>query len=134
MLRRAYAYSSERKKGAGVYDDQKGFNALSDEVRILKSIMVTFSAEARRNHSLPIIYIVNNVFMGDHLYRILEPTLSAQKILFLSSHEICPPNDPRNYLPDSHFVPSKNLELAKAMIKIIRENMSARTSIDSKKR
>jgi hypothetical protein len=134
MLRRAYAYSSERKKEAGVYDAQKGFNALSDEVRILRSIIVNFAAEARRNHSLPIIYIVNNVSMGDHLYRILEPALSAQKILFLSSHEICPPNDPHNYLPDSHFVPSKNLELAKAMIKIIRENMSARTSIDSKKR
>jgi hypothetical protein len=134
MMRRAYAYSSERKMEAEVYDERNGFNAESDEVRILLSLIENFSEDARRNNSLPIIYIVNNVFMGDHLYGILEPTLSAQKILFLSSHEICPPNDPRNYLPDSHFVPSKNLELAKAMIKIIRDNLSARTSEDLKKR
>ncbi len=134
ILHRAYAYSAERKKEARVYDDRKGFNALSEEVQILRLIIENFSAEARRNHSLPIIYIVNNVSMGDHLYRILEPTLAAQKIPFLSSHEICDPNDPRNYLPDSHFVRSINLELAKAMIKVIRENMSSRTFTDLKKK
>lgn len=125
MLRRAYAYSSQRKKDAEVYDDRNGFNINSEEVKILLSIIENFSEDARRNNSLPIIYIVNNVFMSDRLYKLLEPTLSAHKILFLSSHEICPPNDPRNYLPDSHFIPSKNLELARAMTEIIRKNLSS---------
>lgn len=124
MLRRAYAYASQRKKDAEVYDDHNGFNIYSEEVKILFSIIDNFSEDARRNNSLPIIYIVNNVFMGDRLYKLLEPTLSAYKILFLSTHEICPPNDPRNYLPDSHFIPSKNIELARAMTEIIRENLS----------
>jgi hypothetical protein len=133
MMRRAYAYASQRRTEAEVYDEHNGFNPESEEVRILLSIIKNFSEDARRNKSLPIIYIVNNIFMGDHLFRILEPALSAQNVLFLSSHEICPPNDPRNYLPDSHFVPSKNLELARAMVRIVRENISSRTSMDSVK-
>jgi len=128
LLRRAYAYSSQRKKDAEVYDDQNGFDADSEEVKILLSIIEKFTEDARRHSSLPIVYIVNNVFMGDRLYKLVEPTLSSQKILYLSSHEICPPDDPRNYLPDSHFVPSKNLELARAMTQIISENLRPRTS------
>lgn len=129
MLRRGYAYSSRSKKEAKVYNDQSGFNLESEEVRILRAIIETFASDARKKNSLPIIYIVNNVFMSDHLFRILEPTLSSHNTLFLSTHEISPPNDPTNYLPDSHFVPAKNLELAKAMIKIIRENMDVGTSL-----
>jgi hypothetical protein len=128
MLRRGYAYASESKKEASVYQEGKGFNTGSEEVKILRAIVTNFAQEARKANSLPVIYIVNNVFMSDHLYKILEPILSSNKILFLSSHTICPPNDPRNYLPDSHFIPSKNTELARAMIKIIRDNMPMKMS------
>lgn len=128
LLRRAYAYSTRRKKEAVVYNDTKGFNIDSDEVKILQSIIVEFSSNARRNKSIPIIYIVNNVFTGNRLYEILAPTLSSHNILFLSTHNICPPNDPRCYLPDSHFIPAKNLELAIEMMRIIRENIGQKTS------
>ena len=130
MLRRAYAYSMQRKKEAGVYDDTKGFNIESEEVKILQALVVEFSQNAKRHKSLPIIYIVNNVYMGDRLFRLLEPTLLYHNILFLSTHDICPPNDPRCYLPDSHFIPSKNLELANEMIKIIR----ADKNVDAKEK
>jgi hypothetical protein len=130
MVRRAYAYSMQRQKEADVYSDTKGFNVESEEVNILQSLVVEFSQTAKRNNSLPIIYIVNNVFMGDSLFRLLKPTLLSHNIPFLSTHEICPPNDPRFYLPDSHFIPSKNLELANAMIKIIRENMPLKISMN----
>ena len=123
MLRRAYAYSMQRKKEAEVYSDTKGFNTQSDEVKILRSLVVEFSQIAKRQNSLPIVYIVNNVFMGDRLFKLLEPTLLSHNIPFLSSHDICPPNDPRFYMPDSHFIPSKNLELANEMIKIIKEKL-----------
>jgi len=122
MLRRAYAHTSQRSKMAEVYEDRNGFNGNSEEVQILLTVIRKFSEDARQNNSLPIIYIVNNVFLSDHLFTILRPTLFADKILFLSTHDICPPNDPRNYLPDSHFIPSKNMELARAMAKIIMEN------------
>lgn len=119
MLRRAYAYSSYRKKERNVYDDIKGFNKDSEEVAILFQIIREFAADARKDNSIPIIYIVNNVFMGDRLFELIEPVLSGNHIPCLSSHIIVPPNDPRYYDNTSHFIPSKNRDLAREMIKII---------------
>jgi hypothetical protein len=123
LIRRGYAYSSRSKKEARVFDDRNGFKIESEEVRILRAIIESFASEARKKHALPIIYLVNNVLMSDHLFKLLEPTLSSAGILYLSTHEIAPPDDPTNYLPDSHFVPAKNMELAKEMMRIIRENL-----------
>jgi hypothetical protein len=134
MIRRGYAYASRSKKEARIYDDRKGFKIESEEVKILRAIIEAFAREARKRHSLPIVYLVNNVLMSDHLFKLLEPTLSSANILFLSTHEIAPPNDPTNYLPDSHFIPAKNMELARAMMKIIRENLDAGTSSSAKKK
>jgi hypothetical protein len=123
VLRRAYAYTTRRNKQSRVYSVAKGFNMNSEEVKILQAIVVEFAQIARRDKSLPIIYIVNDESTNNDLFKILEPTLSNNNILFLSTHSICPPNDPRNYLPDTHFIPSKNIELANAMKKIIHENL-----------
>jgi hypothetical protein len=124
VLRRAYASAAKRKKVSAVYDDAKGFNENSDEVRILKAIVIEFAKTARRDRSLPIIYLVNNLNTSNHLFRLLESTLSSYRIPFLSSHLICPPNDPRNYQPDHHFIPSLNIKLATAMTKIIHNNLN----------
>lgn len=124
VLRRAYASATNRKKESEVYDDARGFKPNSDEVKILKAMVIEFAKTARRDRSLPIIYIVNNLNASNHLYRLLESTLSTNGIPFLSSHTICPPNDPRNYLPDHHFIPSLNIKLAEAMTKIIHENLN----------
>jgi hypothetical protein len=126
MLRRAYAYSSQRKQDARVYDIRDGFDPRSEELEILKSLIVSFAEDAKQNHSLPIVYIVNNVFMGDHLYRALEPTLAAGEIPFISSHEICPPDDPTLFEANSHFVPARNILLAKAMMELIKANLTVR--------
>ncbi len=122
MLRRSIAFSMTRKMEASVYDRQSGFNPDSEEMGILRAIIVEFSQTAKRNGSIPIIYIVNNVFMSDHLFKALEPTLRSNDILYLSSHELCDPNNPKNYDSSSHFVPSINTELSKKMIRIIRDH------------
>jgi hypothetical protein len=125
LLRRAYAYSSRRSKDARVYNDREGFNVRSEEIEILKSLIVSFSEDAKRSSSLPIIYIVNNVFMGDHLFKVLEPTLTSHEILYVSSHEICPPDDPTLFETNFHFIPAKNILLAKAMIDLIKANIAS---------
>lgn len=56
--------------------------------------------------------------MADHLYQTLKSTLVEKEIPFLSSHTICPPDDPRSFLIDGHFMPEKDAELAQAMIEI----------------
>jgi hypothetical protein len=123
MIRRAYAYSSRRRRDARVFSAVDGFNVHSEEVEILKSLVVGFAEDAKKNRSVPIVYIINNLFMGDHLYRVLQPTLAAHKILFLSTHEVCPPNDPTLFEANSHFIPSKNILLAGAMMDLIKANM-----------
>jgi hypothetical protein len=124
LIRRAYAYSLQREKEAEVYDARHGLNPESEEVRILLAIIRDFAEKARRDHSLPIIYAVNNYSTGTHLFDVIEGTLEEFDIPFLSSHTICAPNDPRNYLPDEHFTPALNIEMAKAMLKVIRDSLA----------
>jgi hypothetical protein len=122
LLRRAYVKTDINAKRSTVYDSS-GFNVNSEEVKILEKIVLEFAQYAYRDKTLPIIYIVNNLNTGDSLYRLLEPVLSSHKIIFLSSHTVCPPNDPRSYLPDSHFEPSKNMILAGIMSKMIHDGL-----------
>ena len=102
----------------------------SEEIEILKSLVVSFAEDAKSSGSLPIIYLVNNVFLGDHLFKVLEPILTEHGILHLSSHQICPPDDPTLFEANSHFIPSKNILLAKAMMDLIKSHLGNRGSSD----
>jgi hypothetical protein len=53
------------------------------------------------------------------LFQALCPTLNADKIPYVSSHKIISANDPRGYLPDSHFTDAVDEQLARALVKII---------------
>ena len=128
MLRRAYAYSSRRRKEADIYDDITGFNMESEEVRLLLAIVEDFVEEARRDNSLPVLYVVNNLFSGKRLFDLLEETLNDHDIAYLSSHSVCDPDDPRNYLPDSHFKPAINLKIAREMMQLLKQSVRPGTS------
>jgi hypothetical protein len=43
------------------------------------------------------------------------------KIPYLNSAKLASPNDPREYLRDSHFTPEVDNEMARALVKIIDE-------------
>ena len=68
---------------------------------------------------IPIIYIVNNLGFSDQLYRALLPTLEADNIPYLSSHTVASPNDPRKYVPNSHFTDAVDDEMARALVNVI---------------
>jgi len=119
VIRRAYAQTVHERDFNRVYT-KDGFKADSEEIATLRLMVEEFAESARRQKRLPVIYIVNNRGRGDHLYRALKPSLDAKKISFLSSHIICPPDDPKSFIPsDGHFTPAKDIELAKEMISII---------------
>ena len=126
LLRRSYAIATRARKKASVYDDARGFDASSEEVRILLAIVAEFARSARAEGSEPIVFVVNNLNTGDRAYQMLRPTLARDGIPCLSSHEICPPNEPRYYLPDSHFTPAKNAELARAMLALVHSRVPAK--------
>ncbi len=123
LLRRAYSEREKQRLINSVYT-KAGFKEESEEIVILRTIVRNFAKSAREDNIIPVIYIANSKGRGDHLYRVLKPVLDADKIPYLSTHIICPPDDPRVYLSEnSHFIPSKDMELAKEMIRIIEREM-----------
>jgi hypothetical protein len=119
VLRRSYSKKTKDKLISEI-STEYGFNSGSEEIVALRKILGTFANEVREKESLPIVYIVNNQGQGDLLYKAVKPILDAKKIPFLSTHIICPPDDPRVYqVRNSHFIPSKDIALAREMIKII---------------
>jgi hypothetical protein len=126
LLRRSYAFATRARKKAAVYDDARGFDASSEEVRLLDAIVADFARSARREGTRPIVFVVNNLNTGARAFELLRPTLERDRVPCLSSHELCPPDEPRNYLPDSHFTPAKNAELARAMVDLVHRELAAR--------
>ena len=119
LSRRAYS-EREKLERTKIVHTIKGFNEASEEIVILRAIVKAFAESARKDGVIPIVYVVNSKGSGDHLFRILKPVFEANDIPYLSTHIICPPDDPHAYLTEnSHFIPSKDMELAAEMIKII---------------
>lgn len=128
LLRRAYSEGTKERLLKSVYT-RAGFNEKSEEVQVLRAIVAAFAASARKDNIIPVVYIVNSKGSGDHLYRILKPVLDSHDIPHLSTHFICPPDDPRVYLVEnSHFIPSKDMELAGEMIRIIDSEMQKKSA------
>jgi len=128
VLRRAYAQRIKEKLISHVYT-KDGFNLNSEEIAALHKIVEEFAQSARAQGRIPIVYIVNNEGRGDHLYKAVKPVLDAGNIPSLSTHIICPPDDPRVYLgTNSHFTPAKDLELGREIIKIIEKNAKKKSA------
>lgn len=124
LARRAYGqkYFREKRKDSL---DQSGFQPESEQVKVAQAIVRDFAADARKNGMTPVIFIANNFGYSDFLFQALEPALVADNIPYLNSAAIISPNDPRGYLPDSHFTDQSDEKLANELEKIILANAPA---------
>lgn len=122
VIRRAYAQSAHERVLKKVLTND-GFKTDSDEIVILRMMVEEFAQSARELDRIPIIYVINNRGRSDHLLKALKPSLDEKNIPYLSSHIICPPDDPRVYKGDGHFTPEKDMKLAEEMIKIIEKEL-----------
>ena len=130
LLRRAYEQSYLRSRRRAVLD-QTGFRPDSEAVRISHAIIHQFVIQARRDGMIPVIYIVNNLGYSDYAFQALSPELRADHVPYLSSHVIASPNDPREYLPDSHFTEEVNDKLANALVKVIEKAEASQVAVVS---
>jgi hypothetical protein len=119
LIRRAYAQRYFRQKKADVLNPT-GFNPQSEQVQVARAMVRDFAARARQEGIVPLIYIVNNFGYSDYLFEALKPALEADQIPYVSSHTIVSPDDPRGYLPDSHFTDAVDVKLAHALEQAIR--------------
>src|ERR1035437_163340 len=120
LVRRAYGQRLERSTRAAVLD-QTGFRPDSEQIKVARAIVREFAQHARADGMIPVIYIVNNFGYSDYLFQALSPVLAADKIPYVSSHQIVSANDPRGYVPNSHFTDAVDEQLAQALIKVIND-------------
>jgi hypothetical protein len=118
LVRRAYGQRFLRNARRAVLDGS-GFRADSEQVKVARAIIHDFAIQVRRDGMIPIIFLVNNLGYSDYLFKALSPVLQADRIPYLSSHTIVSPDDPRGYLPDSHFTDEVDDKLAEAVVKLI---------------
>lgn len=118
LARRAYAQRVTRNARKRALD-ASGFVSDSEQVKVAQKIIHEFAIQARNDNMIPVIFIVNNLGYSDYLYQALSPVLRADNVPYLSSNTIVSPDDPRGYLPDSHFTDAVDDKLAGALITII---------------
>lgn len=118
LIRRAYEQRLEREQRAQVFT-RTGFNAGSEQIRVANGIVRDFAADARSHGLIPVVFIANNLGYSDSLYRAIKGTLEANHIPFLNSAAVVSPDDPRGYLPDSHFTDANDERLARALAVVI---------------
>lgn len=118
LIRRAYGQRLERRARAAVLD-QTGFHPDTGQIAVARAIVREFAARARSSGMIPVVYLVNSFGYSDHLFQALGPALKADNVPFVSSHQVVSPNDPRGYLPDSHFTDAVDEKIVRALIHVI---------------
>ncbi len=101
----------------------KGYDRNSEAVEVANRIIADFARNARRQHILPIIYIVDSFGYKDQLYRSLAATLKRDQIPYIASHDYIDPMDPTGYLPDSHFTAKNDIRLATALAQLLDKDL-----------
>ena len=123
MARRAWGNRRDRDVESDVLTG-RGFNPDSEALRVANAIISAFAAQARRSGQVPVVYIVNNYGYGNQLTLALRDTLEREHIPFLASDSVVDPNDPANYLPDTHFTDANDERLARALDDVIAANLN----------
>jgi hypothetical protein len=118
LIRRAYGQRFLRNARKAVLDSS-GFRADSEQVKVARAMIHEFAIQARQDGVIPVIFLANNFGYSDYLFKALSPVLLEDHIPYLSSHTIVSPNDPRGYLPDSHFTDDVDDKLARALAQVI---------------
>jgi hypothetical protein len=121
LVRRAYGQRTIRNARHQVLD-QSGYRD-SEQVRIANLMIKQFAELARKDGALPIIYIVNNFGYSNYLFQAVRATLQVNDIPYVSSDSIASPNDPRKYLPDSHFTNETDDQIARALALLIEKRL-----------
>ena len=119
LLRRGWVAHSQNY-GDGVYDPVRGFSADSEQIEVLKAMLVDLAARTQARGQRLIVLIEQDQGYGDTLFRALGPTLTEAHVEFVSTHTLFSANDPRNFQPDGHYTIQANELFAKQLQATIR--------------
>jgi hypothetical protein len=122
LVRRAYGQRFLRN-AAGAVLSQTGFRSNAEQIKVAQAMIHEFALQAREDKMVPVIFLINNLGYSDYLFQALRPALEADNVPYLSSHQVVSPDDPRGYLPDSHFTDEVDDRLAGTLIKLMKSHM-----------
>lgn len=125
LMRRGWVAHSQNYED-GVYDPVHGFAAGSEQVQVLKAILIDLAARTRARGQRLIVLLEQDQGYGDALFRALGPTLDDAHVESISTHTLFSANDPRNFQPDGHYTIEANDLLAKKLQATIRSVPKAR--------
>ena len=117
MIRRALAQRHQQNITDQIHSPN-GFN-MESEIPVLRAMVTDFAATARADGKLPIVLVLNDRGYDDHLFQVLKPTLENASIPYVSTHNIAPATDQRNFIGDGHFTKSANVLIAEAVLKLL---------------
>lgn len=117
MIRRAWAQRHQTTITNQIHSPA-GFNA-ETEIPVLRAMVADFAATAKADGKLPIVLVLNDRGYEDHLFQALKPTLESASIPYVSTHNIAPATDIRNFVGDGHFTESANKLIAEAVLKLL---------------
>ena len=123
LIRRAWGQSHQARIENHVHG-RTGFNTKSEEITVLRSMVTEFATTAKRDGKLPIVLLINNLGYEDHLFQVLKPTLENSSIPFVSTHNIAPATDKKNFIADGHFTKSVDKLIAKDLLKLLDEHFT----------
>jgi hypothetical protein len=121
LLRRGWAAHSQNYD-AGVYDPTSGFAADSEQIQVLKAMLLDLGQRTKSRGQRLIVLLEQDQGYNDSLYRAVGPTLSAARIESISTHTLFSANDPRNFQPDGHYTNQANDIFARQLQAVIRSS------------
>jgi hypothetical protein len=117
LLRRAYAQHRVRSLSSAIHT-ANGFDPSSETARVVSALVTEFARSARDDGRLPIVLLLHERGYADHLYRLLEPVLARDSIPYVSTHTICPADEPSNFVPDGHYTGEATERIAREILQL----------------
>jgi hypothetical protein len=119
MVRRAYANHRFAAVTATIAG-KDGFNVDDPDVGPpLKAMCRAFAATARADGRRPIVLLIQDQGSDRDLFNLLGPTLHADGVPCLSTHELVPTKDRSNFAADGHFTAAAYDIVARALLEQI---------------
>ena len=132
LIRRAWAQKHQENIVNKIYSSD-GFNLKSEEIKALQLMVTTFATTAKADEKLPIVLLLNDQGYDNHLFQALKPTLEADSIPFVSTHNIASATDIRNFISDGHFTKAADKLIAEEVLNLINLHLDRSSSSFSAK-
>lgn len=125
LIRRGWAERARSLDEQTLFDSQEGFNPEAAEIVTLKAILSEFTREVRAADQTPVILLLNDRGYDASLYEVLADHVESLDALVLSTHEIAPAKDPKNFIGDGHFTDEANEKIAAVLQEKIRADQGS---------